>query len=233
VAGYENIYVDCPYCGKANIFNRISDLDNGIPISISYNVECQICKQKFNTSGDRIPIAEFRWFIDELPIYIKQKQYRLYILNLCQGVECFFSQAIINKLIDRNPDLRNDTGCVDLEKYNKARKDIYKKTVYDLCGKRSKKKTFKNATFKDLRTIFLRLFEDERKNDNGNLRKLKEDRRKKSFQEIKNTKINTMRNNIVHKQAYRPSLQEVKNFDSLIDALYYLRNYLDIKKSIF
>ncbi len=231
-AGYENIYVDCPYCKQQNVFNRISDLDNGDSIDRLNDIECQYCKRKFSILDDRVTTAKYRWFIDELSIYKKQKQYRLYILNLCQGVECFFSQAIINKIIDRNSNLRNDTGYLNTDQYNKARRYLDQKTVYDLCKKGSKKKTFEKTTFDDLKEIFLYSFDDERKNDNGNLAKLKEDRREKSFQEIKETKINTIRNKVVHKQAYRPSLQEVKNFDSLIKTLYWLGTYLDVRDSI-
>ena len=140
IAGYENIYVDCPYlyCKKENIFNRISDLHNNDCISRLDNIKCQFCGQDFSIIGDTITNAKFRWFMDELPIFKKRKEYRLYILNLCQGIECFFSQAIINKLIDRNSDLRDEAGKIILEKWNKARNDLDKKTVYDLTGKGSK-----------------------------------------------------------------------------------------------
>lgn len=99
IAGYENIYVDCPYscCKKENIFNRISDLQNNNCKSRLDNIKCQFCGQDFSIIGDTITNAKFRWFMDELPIFKKRKEYRLYILNLCQGIECFFrKQLLIN-----------------------------------------------------------------------------------------------------------------------------------------
>ena len=163
IAGYENIYVDCPYlyCKKENIFNRISDLHNNDCISRLDNIKCQFCGQDFSIIGDTITNAKFRWFIDELPIFKKRKEYRLYILNLCQGIECFFSQAIINKLIDRNSDLRDEAGKIILEKWNKARNDLDKKTVYDLTGKGSKEFIFKGTSFDNLCKIFRFQYKEE------------------------------------------------------------------------
>jgi transposase-like protein len=229
IAGYENIYVDCPYCKYENIFNRVSDLDGkGDDISRLDNIVCQSCGGQFSILSDTITTAKYQWFINELPIYKKQKQYRLYILNLCQAIECFFELAIINQVVDRNSNLRDERGCIKSDQYNKAIKDINQKTVYDLCKKGSKKKKFEKATFRDLKNIFLYLFEGERRNDNG---KLKEDRREETFQEIKKTKINTMRNDVVHKKAYRPNLKEVESFDDLIKAIYWLGVYLDVRDS--
>jgi len=232
-AGYENIYIDCPCCKHENVFNRISDLEGNNCIDRLNGIVCQSCERQFSILGDRVTTAKFRWFLDELPIFKKRKEYRLYILNLCQGVECFFSQAIINKLIDRDPNLRDDEGHIIIGQYNKAREELDKKTVYDLCQKGSRKITFKRTTFNKLEEIFLCLFDYERKNDNGNLSKLRKDKREESFQEIGKTKINTIRNRVVHKQAYRPSVKEIEDFDSLIKALYYLQMYLDVKDSIF
>ncbi|MCK4891109.1 MAG: hypothetical protein KAS78_00425, partial [Candidatus Pacebacteria bacterium] len=215
IAGYENIYVDCPYlyCKKENIFNRISDLHNNDCISRLDNIKCQFCGQDFSIIGDTITNAKFRWFMDELPIFKKRKEYRLYILNLCQGIECFFSQAIINKLIYRNSDLRDEAGKIILEKWNKARNDLDKKTVYDLIGKDSnellktkkdkrKEIIFKKASFDQLCQIFRFQYgeEKEKVNDNGNLSKMKEDKRKEFFELIEKTKVNEMRNKIIHKQ---------------------------------
>ena len=230
IAGYENIYVDCPYCKKENIFNRVSDLKTNRCI-VSLNVICQFCKKEFHISNDKLMFPEFLSFLDELEVLKKQKNYRLYILTLCQGIECFLEQAIINKILDRNSNLRDEDGKIDIKKYNKELKELYdKKTMYDLCQKGFKKE-FKKAAFNDLREMFLFLFDDERKNDNGNLKKLKEDKREKSFKEIKDTNINEMRNKVIHKQAYRPSLEEIEKFNNLIDAIYWLQSYLKVEDS--
>ena len=242
IAGYENIYVDCPYCKKENIFNRISDLQNNNCMSRLDDIKCQSCGQDFSILGDAITNAKFRWFIDELPIFKKRKEYRLYILNLCQGIECFFSQAIINKLIDRNFGLRDETGEIIIDKWNEAKNDLDKKTVNNLSGKgsglsktkkdKSKEVIFNKASFDHLRQIFIFQYKKGKEKDNGNLSKMKEDKRKEFFGLIKKTKVNVIRNKIIHKQAYRPSLGEIENFDNLISAVYWMGQYLDIRDSI-
>jgi len=131
IAGYENIYVDCPYCRKENIFNRrASDLKTNKYI-ISSNVICQFCKKEFHISNDKLIYPKFLSFLDELEVLKKQKNYRLYILTLCQGIECFFEQAIINKILDRNSNLRDEDGKIDIKRYEKK-----KKIIYDLCLKK-------------------------------------------------------------------------------------------------
>lgn len=144
----------------------------------------------------------------------------------------FFSQAIINKLIDRNSDLRDEAGKIILEKWNKARNDLDKKTVYDLIGKGSKGFIFKETSFDNLCQIFRFQYKEEKVNDNGNLSKMKEDKREEFFNLFKRTKVNEIRNKIIHKQAYRPSLDEIERFDNLISAVYWIGQYLDIKDSI-
>jgi hypothetical protein len=40
-----------------------------------------------------------------------------------------------------------------------------------------------------------------------------------------------MRNKVIHKQAYRPSLEEIEKFNNLIDAIYWLQSYLKVEDS--
>ena len=195
-AGYENIYVDCPHCFKENIYNRISE-NIGDYISRLEGVKCQCCEKKFTMKGDRVVFGKWRWFIEDRHILKERKEYRLYILNLCQACECFFEQAILKKLL--------------------------------LIGKNGKSEAkFKKATFVPLRKIFLYQFSDNRKNYIPTKRKPKEDKRELSFKCIEDSKIGNLRNKVVHKSAYRPSLEEVESFDCLIKSLSWIRMYLDI-----
>lgn len=100
---YENIIVDCPYCRNECIFNRISDLKIIMPIA-GRDLKCDDCKRNFWVSGDLIISAKYRWFLDDLHLLRKNKNYGLYILVLCQALEIFTHQALINKLIDKNTD---------------------------------------------------------------------------------------------------------------------------------
>lgn len=233
-AGYENIYIDCPYCKKENIINRISDLPDNLPVSGRYIV-CEHCNTQFWTSGDRVSNGIWHWLIDELPIFKERKEYRAYILNLCQGCECFFQQAIVNKLVDRNTDVIDEEGHIDTEKWNNLRKDLDEEKICVLYGKSGEKlKTkFKKASLNHLRKIFLYQFQVEKDSYIPKRTKLKEDKRDKCFSCIEETKINEIRNKVVHKQAYCPTKTEIESFEKLVKSLYWLSLYLDVNESFF
>lgn len=217
-AGYENIYLDCPFCSTENILNRVSDLGGNNAVSRLDGVLCEKCGKSFDIVGDRVSSAKYRWFINELDILKEKKMYRSYVLNLCQGLEAFFYQAIINKRFDRNPDFRNEDNRIILGKYNNERKE------YD--------KHIKTWAFDAMRTEFLTIFKEEQENYIPQGRKLKEDKRCKFFSLIEKTEINSLRNKVIHKHAYRPSFEEINKYDSLINAIYWLDLYLDVKDSI-
>jgi hypothetical protein len=97
---YENIFVDCPYCKQELIFNRVSDLKTIMPIS-GIILECENCKKEFWTYGDSVTSSKYRWFLDDLTILSKNKNYGLYILVLCQACEIFMHQELKALFIQR------------------------------------------------------------------------------------------------------------------------------------
>lgn len=238
-ATYENIFVDCPYCHKECIFNRVSDLHTIMPISGS-DLKCEQCEKIFWTLGDRVTSAKYRWFLDDLPLLRKNKFYGLYILALCQSCETFMHQAIINKLINTNPVYRDSEGyfCgknkagADAD-YNEIYEEFCNKKFNEIINNGSKCKIqYKKLAFGKLRILFLHIFDDARKNELPTLKKLKKDRREECFCVIKNTGINQTRNYIAHKDAYRPSFCDVQKYDELIDCLYWLGTYLEVNDSV-
>lgn len=80
-----------------------------MPIS-GKDLECEYCKKVFWATSDRVTFLKYRWFLEDLPIFKKQKRYGLYIFSLCQACETFMHQAIINKMIDTNPVYRDSEG---------------------------------------------------------------------------------------------------------------------------
>lgn len=219
-AGYENVYFDCPVCGKENILNRVTDLKDDLPLSRLQGVICKNdrCKQKINLVGDSVTSAKYQWFMHELYIFIERKEYRSYILSLCQGVEAFFYQAIINQKFDRNPDYRSELGGVDLSLYNPQRR------AYD--------EQILGYTFKPMRNEFLKTFKFEISNYAPIGRKPGEDKRIKVFKIIENTDIHNLRNQVVHKHAYRPTLEDIERYNILVDAIYWAGLYLNVQDSV-
>lgn len=236
-ATYENIFVDCPYdCHKELIFNRISDLGTIMPIS-GQNFKCEHCKKIFWASGDLVRSAKYRWFLSDLPLLKRDKRYGLYIFVLCQSCEIFMHQAIINKLIDTNPEYRDGEGyfCgnnkAGSDAYNEIYEDFCNKTISNITQKGNNKKKYNECTFYNLRELFLYIFKDARRNKLPTLKKLKEDKREKCFCVLENTDIHQTRNNVVHKDGYRPSFCNIQKYDELENCLYWLGIYLDINDS--
>ena len=82
-----------------------------------------------------------------------------------------------------------------------------------------------------MREEFAGVFKKERENYLPKGIALKEDKRCKCFCLLEKTQINSLRNKVVHKHAYRPSLEEINKYDCLVDAIRWLGLYLDVKDS--
>lgn len=221
-AGYENIVVDCPLCEFENTYNRISDLKTirAIPRMDGIVCENEKCKAEFSIIGDHVKFAKFCWFIDDLPIFKKNKQYGQYILNLCQGLECFFGEAIINKKFDRNPAYRDEYGHLMFIEYQRDKKMFMKN-----C--------FRKMAFNDLRTFFLDIYKTELSKPTSRIKEMKENRLNESVIIVRKTDINQTRNKVIHKEAYRPNLDEIEKYYDLVKAIYWLRGYLMVSESSY
>lgn len=217
-ANYENVIVDCPKCGFENVYNRVTDLKTIKPIARMDGLCCESCGLVFSIVGDHTRFAKFCWFIDDLSLFRKQKQYGRYILNLCQGVECFFGEGIINKKYDRNPIFRDRNGNLLFIEYHREKKLFIKN-----C--------FQKMSFHELRKLFLEIYEEEFKKPTSRIKLMKKDKLTESVEIVRKTNINVVRNKVIHKEAYRPSLAEISTFDDLIKAIYWMRTYLNVCES--
>lgn len=215
-AGYENIYVDCN-CGYENVFNRATELGT-MPIG-GKEVQCQNCKQLLWINLDTVQMATYHWFLQELPILKDKKLYRDYALTLCQGAENFFLQAIMNKKFDRDPKYIDENGRERILEYQSD----YSQYV----------KSIKRNTFEAMRTLFLETFKDEREHPSPRISQLREDKREWAFSVVKRSDIHVLRNKVTHKEAHRPTLQEIDQHNDLIEALYWLGDYLGVWDSDF
>jgi hypothetical protein len=214
-AGYENIYFDCPHCGLENIINRTTDLSPPFMVS-GMDMKCQNhdCGSILWLNSDKVQLAKYHWFLQELPILKDRKLYRDYALTLCQGAESFFLQAIINKKFDREPKYRSDDGRIDMHNY------LSERSYYE--------QEIKDKTFNPMRNLFLETFKSEFKQPSARISRLKEDKREWAFTTIKNSTINKLRNEVAHKNAYRPKLSEIEAHDELVMALQWLGIYLHV-----
>lgn len=233
---YENIIADCPNCNHHNIYNRITDLQTRNPISFK-TVECDKCNQKFNINGDSIGEA-YEYLIFDVYFMKEQKRYMYCILNLAQAIESFLFYTIRVKLLF----LPHKNCYIDSTK----RLNLISSKISEVM---------KKYTFHPLRNIFFELYinhENFLSIDNindflrtNNLKKIKNRdtaswyneinnlsdlKRKSLFSKLLNTKVPELRNKVVHKYSYRPSLEEVEqSITETRDIVFRLKDHLDIR----
>jgi hypothetical protein len=211
---YENFKATCPICGALNIFNRATDLgDLGL---ISFRtVSClnSKCGQKFNINGD-LASPDYQMFIMQCYGLKESKQYMFCILVLAQAFELFFSSYLYKVLVLKpvkdipDPQKWDDLNILESELYEKTEKLAYQK----------------------LRNIFLNLVTqglspmkpDDASSiiqmipsmcsdpSNATVDAYQDNDIRSLLHSLKNSRIANLRNKVVHRQGYRPRLDEVE-----------------------
>ncbi|HUI29693.1 MAG TPA: hypothetical protein VLX91_05715 [Candidatus Acidoferrales bacterium] len=211
---YENFYVDCPYCGFPNTFNRATDFQSFEPIA-RLQVTCQKadCAKSFFIGGDLVNPA-WQMLIVDCHALKSQKHYAYCILNLAQAFEVYLSLFLRVELLYK-PYAKE--GTHDLDHLNRLFELLYCKT--------------KKFTFNPLSNVFMNMIVGP-----PNLRDLSEaevfinclpskttcpsddsigtlsDKAlSQLLVDLKNPFVMTFRHQVVHKRAYRPTLQEVES----------------------
>lgn len=231
---YENFAAECPWCGKENIFNRASDLDTFEPIA-GRNVLClaDACGKEFRIIGDTLNNPHEMLVYDCYKL-IEQKQYMNTILTLTQAYEVFFNLFFRIELLYKPFAVERD-----IAKFNRLSEMLYEK--------------LKKHTFTKMRNHFLEyvldnnpprdfveaehkivnLSDNPKEPKNTEIHNMNNSTLKPLLKVVKNTEINTLRNKIIHKQAYRPTREEVeKAFEeaktTLNELTYHLKLYDNI-----
>lgn len=238
---YENVIVSCPSCGRTNIINRASDLKVLHPIDY-FEVSCMFadCGNPFYLSGDVINSA-YEMLIYDCYELLERKHHSYCILNLAQAFESFFSQYLRVELLYKAfaSDLRKREG--DIEKLNRLMELLFA----NIAG----------FSFDRLRRLFFVLvLQPSHPSSLGEAesvintlpRKSKLDlpsdhniRDASIFSEkrlplllvrLRSCNVSMLRNQVVHKNAYRPTLDEVNDaLRETREILFPLGQFLDVR----
>jgi hypothetical protein len=210
---YENFVAECPWCGQESIFNRAADLQDLSPIGFR-TVSClrQECGKTFNINGDSVNSAH-EMLVFDCHELLQLKHYMNCILTLAQAHEVFFSLFLRVELLYRpfaaDPDK-------DIDQVNRLAKQLAEKV--------------KDHTFGKMRALFLRqlvsdtspknlaeakaaiaVLEDQPKDPaDAELDSLPDKQLVALLKAMKQTTINRLRNQVVHKRAYRPTRHEAE-----------------------
>jgi hypothetical protein len=235
-ASYENFVAECPHCFRESIFNRASDLRTFEPIA-GRDVFCLSvgCGKPFRIVGDSVNNRHEMLVYDCYEL-VERKHYMNCILSLAQAYEVFFSLFFRVELLykpfgaDPNP---------DLTEMNRLGDELQNKT--------------KEHTFAPMRALFLQHVVNGRSPNNlaesaGVIAALPDrpgDPRDAAIQglgdaklvpllmALKATEINTLRNRVVHKHAYRPTREEAQSaLDETRSILFPLTSHLQLYDDI-
>lgn len=212
-ASYENIVAECPWCCRENIFNRASDLHTFEPIA-GRDVSCQSvnCGKSFRIVGDSVNNPHEMLILDCYEL-LERKHYMNCILTLAQAYEVFFSLFLRVELLYKP--FARDKGK-DVNHLNRLAERLSEKV--------------KRHSFVPMRALFLRQIIAEPRPANlaeaeaviseledcpsdpkdAELEALGDEQLVALLKAVKSTTINTLRNQVVHRQAYRPTREEAE-----------------------
>jgi hypothetical protein len=213
-ASYENFVAQCPWCEQECIFNRVTDLKDVDPITFR-TVSCQnpSCGKSFNINGDKVNSAHEMLIFDCYEL-LHLKHYMNCILTLAQAYEVFFSLFLRVELL-----------------YKPFATDPVRDSNRLNCLAEQLAQKVKKHTFEPMRALFLRqivsgstpqslaeaevviaALDDHPKSPSDNeLESLTDKQLLVHLKDLKATVISTLRNQVVHKRAYRPTLDETRS----------------------
>jgi hypothetical protein len=232
-ASYENVMADCPWCDRESTFNRASDLCT-FELIAGRDVSCQSidCGKLFRIVSDSVnPPHEMLIF--DCHELVERKHYMNCILSLTQAYEVFFSLFFRVELLYKPFWADPNRECDAL---NELAEELHKE--------------IKNHTFHRMRKLFLQhmvnrhspkdLAEAKRvvaalpkkPSDpaDADIENLGDAKLVPLLKALRDTTIHKLRNNIVHKQAYRPTREEAEEaFKDTKAILFPLAHYLDLR----
>lgn len=211
---YENFEARCPICNYWNIYNRVTDLESTSLIT-GRAVKCQNkkCKKEFWINHDLIN-PSWQMLLLDCEDLKQKKHYSNIILNICQSFEMYFAFYLRVTLVLKP--FANEKSC-DYEHVNCLLKLLYKKTKswsYSWLRNSMMNMIVKNAQYlnlKDAKKEIMNLdsLKPEPPEDNT-IKEIENHKLSEILLELKGNSINTLRNKVVHKQGYLPTLGEVE-----------------------
>lgn len=233
---YENVTVDCPLCEEEVTLNRASDLNTLMPIS-GRRTSCPRCEGEFWLNGDTAA-EKHEAIIFDCHDLLKNKKYMSCIVNVCQAYEMFFSLYLRVNLV--------------YVPFGSARGDCYASSdrLNELLQELSRVTAAR--TFVQMRGIFLSLainpnrpsdldesealinaLRDYRCPKDAELESWPKMQISRFLMRVKRTRINELRNKVVHKHGYRPKRDEAERaLKEARSVLFPLTNWFDLHDNI-
>lgn len=229
---YETVGATCDHCQAPCIFSRIDDFGETMPIS-GRRVVCFRCGKEFWISGDTMNTA-YQFLIDDAEDHFRRKRYMPAIASLAQAWEVFFATCALSTYIYR-PFFAAAPADRDLDELNRLFRELH-----DMI---------KPFTWFPMRNVVLNMLLVEPRPDTmvdaathmtqlsafGNepspktIAAVLDTRKREALEGLTGLTVGRLRNNVVHKHAYRPTRAEVEPcLTSEISILYRVKGRLGV-----
>lgn len=229
---YETVSATCDHCQALCIFNRVDDFTDTMPIS-GRRVACWQCSKDFWIKGDTIN-TPYQFLIDDARDHFRRKRYMPAIASLAQAWEVFFASCAVSTYVFR-PFFAEASVDRDIDELNGLYQELFE--------------TIKSFTWFPLRNLVLNMLLTEPwpvtvAETRAQIKLLKsfgnapspkqiaavaEGRRRETLEHLNELTIGTLRNRVVHKNAYRPTRAEVEPcLTSEISVLYRIKHRLGV-----
>jgi len=230
---YENIETTCPHCHRRNVLNRASDLRTFMPVA-GKAVPCTECGKQFWLVGDSVSDG-YESMLYDSTFLLKRKRFMLAVAGACQAYEMFFALYLrvelvykpfwrdrknglgpsVTELNDLDAALRSEVGGFS---FDRMRACFLRQAVTDTAPRSVREAASaiqalgRSGHRRSARLSVIR-------------RAPLEKRVKELLRGVARTKVNELRNKVVHQRGYRPRQGEaeiaVKEARSLLFPLGY------------
>lgn len=213
-ATFENLIAVCPDCSYRNIFNRATDLQTFAPVDFR-QVSCQQCGCPFNINGDTINAA-YEMLLFDCAEFFERKRYVQCVLNVAQAYEVFFNHFLHVQLVyrpfgkDANRDIKllNELGRVLYKRVHgfshRAMRDLVLRLIVERVAPDSSQAAKAAIAAIPLRQNEIAPVTPE------SIASVNDERLRPLLLRLLNAEANRLRNRVVHKDAYRPTLAEAE-----------------------
>ena len=212
-ANYENVVVDCPSCKSECVFNRVSDLKTTNPID-GTPVHCVKCRNLLWIFSDSVN-ERHEMLIFDCHSLLERKQYMYSILNLTTAYEMFFRLFLRVDLLYKP--LATDFNSQNLDEMNRLSEKLERRiqkfgftNMRDLFLMRITSQV-SPANLCEAKKIIEALPKKPKSISNAKINKMGDISLTSFLIKLNRSKIQALRNDIVHKKGYRPTREEAKN----------------------
>lgn len=229
---YETVSAKCEHCQSLCIFSRIDDLRETMPIS-GRRVGCPHCDKQFWINGDTINSA-YQFLVDDAKDHFRIKRYMPAIASLAQAWEVFFAACTLSTYVYR-PFFSAAAVDRDVDELNRLYRELHeaiksftwfpmRNLVLNMLLVEPHPATIVDAT---AHIAQLSAFANEP--SPRAISAVADTRKRETLEGLAALTVGRLRNNVVHKHAYRPTRAEVEPcLTSEISILYRVKHRLGV-----